>query len=71
MTFMSSYVHVSDGARGLSMKADVVRRRLMADVHAKDEWGQAVRYAPSGRPVLLVRNLSGNVKHFTWVTWAE
>lgn len=44
---------------------------VAADVHAQDEWGQAVRYAPNGRPVLFVRVLSGNVKHFTWVTWAE
>ena len=44
---------------------------LAAQVHAKDEWGQAVRYAPNGRPVLFLRVLSGNVKHFTWVTWAE
>jgi hypothetical protein len=44
---------------------------VAAEVHAQDEWGQAVRYAPSGRPVLFVRILSGNVKHFTWVTWAE
>lgn len=44
---------------------------LAADVHAQDEWGQAVRYSPDGRPVLFVRVLSGNVKQFTWVTWAE
>ena len=44
---------------------------LAAEVHGQDEWGQAVRYAPNGRPVLFVRILSGNVKHFTWVTWAE
>lgn len=44
---------------------------LAAEVHAQDEWGQAIRYAPNGRPVLFVRVLSGDVKHFTWVTWAE
>lgn len=44
---------------------------LAAEVHAQDEWGQAIRYAPDGRPVLFVRVLSGDVKHFTWVTWAE
>jgi hypothetical protein len=44
---------------------------LAAEVHGQAEWGQAVRYAPNGRPVLFVRTLSGNVKHFTWVTWAE
>ena len=44
---------------------------VAAEVHGQDEWGQAVRYAPNGRPVLFVRILSGNIKHFTWVTWAE
>jgi hypothetical protein len=40
-----------------------------ADLHRRDEWGRAVRYA-GGRPVLFERTLSETEKLFTWVIWA-
>ena len=64
----SIYTHL-DGTTTVSQTAKP--GSVAADVHGQDEWGQAVRYAPNGRPVLFVRVLSGNVKHFTWVTWAD
>ena len=64
----SIYGH-SDGTTTVGQTASP--GSVAADVHGQGEWGRAVRYAPNGRPVLFVRILSGNIKHFTWVTWAE
>jgi len=42
-----------------------------ADRLGQEDLGEPLRYGRDGRPVLFVRDLPGQDKHFTWVTWAE
>lgn len=63
------YAHTSDATT--SVATAQAAGRLAADVHSQGDWGRAIRNDANGRPVLFARVLSGDVTHFTWVTWAE